>query len=563
MTVVVPTKNAARTLAACLQSLRTQTHPCRIVVVDNGSTDGTLAVAERWADFVLHAGPERSAQRNFGARTHPAEFLGFIDADMVLEPKVVEEAVALLRGGVGSVIVPERTVGSGFWVDVRAFERSFYDGSDAIEAPRFFRREVFERAGGFDELLTGAEDWDLGQAVRRLAPVARTAASIAHDEGSLGYLAACRKKAHYAVGVRRYLAKHGTRGLLDASQRPWLSRPWRLANRRGVGLVALKAGEAMTIVAVWVCSAVTTAFSPLAAGNRRPDVPTAWSKPPAGGRSGAGRRIESPGQMGAHLWHHARTSLRVFLAVSHGSSTLGSLLLGMLAPGLARDVTFETRDGLRLVAPARDSHWFPIVEVVVDDCYRLRSLAIELPGPTSRVLDIGAHVGAFTCALARAVPGAQVTAVEPSAERVAYLRRNIAANSFEGRVAAVQAAVSGQSGRRLLNQFGALDAAADPNATGEWVEVVAFEDLLASSDGPIDLVKMDCEGSEYDIVESVSPAALERIERLLLEYHPAPPDRIRQLFAKLVNAGLAERWRHDDQPGQLGVVYLSRVAGQL
>jgi len=95
VTVVVPTRNAARTLAACLESLRAQTTPCRTVVVDNGSTDGTTAIAEEWADVVLHAGPERSAQRNYGARAYPAPVVGFIDADMVLAPTVVE------RGGRG------------------------------------------------------------------------------------------------------------------------------------------------------------------------------------------------------------------------------------------------------------------------------------------------------------------------------------------------------------------------------------------------------------------------------------------------------------------------------
>lgn len=263
VTVVVPTKNAARTLAACLESLRAQSHPCQVVVVDNGSTDGTQQIAELGADHVLHAGPERSAQRNLGARTFPADYLGFIDADMVLQPKVVEEAVALLRKGAGSVIVPERTVGQGFWAEVRAFERSFYDGSDAIEAPRFFRREIFESAGGFDEQLTGAEDWDLGLAARRLAPVSRTEAWISHDEGRLGYLAACRKKAHYAQGMRRYLAKRGTRALREASRRPWLSRPWRLANRRGAGLLALKAGEALAMVVALAWSGTTSQLPPV------------------------------------------------------------------------------------------------------------------------------------------------------------------------------------------------------------------------------------------------------------------------------------------------------------
>ncbi len=561
MTVVVPTKNAARTLAACLESLRAQTYPCQIVIVDNSSTDGTQEIAERWADAVLGAGPERSAQRNLGARTHPAEFLGFIDADMVLETRVVEEAVALLRGGAGSVIVPEHTVGTGFWVEVRAFERSFYEGSDAIEAPRFFRREVFERAGGFDEQLTGPEDWDLGRAARQLAPVARTDASIAHDEGSLGYLEACSKKAHYAIGVRRYLAKRGPQALLEASRRPWLSRPWRLANRRGIGLIALKTGEALTIVAVWGWSAGTAAFSPLAARGGRSAAPTARSATLADALRGVGRRFGKPLHVGRRVLDHAGTSLRVFLAVRHGSRTLGRLAVGMLVPGLAGDVEFQTRDGLRLAAPARNYIWWPIVEVVVDDCYRLPGLARELPGPTSRVLDIGAHVGAFSCALARAVPGAQVTAVEPSADRVAYLLRNVASNGLQGRIAAVQTAVSGHRGRRLLTPFGVLEAASDPAATGEWVDVIAFEELLASSHGPIDLVKMDCEGSEYEIFASAPPAALGRIERLLLEYHPATHDDIRNLFARLAHAGLTERWREDYQRGQCGVVYLSREAG--
>lgn len=247
VTVVVPTRNAARTLAACLESLRAQTYPCRTVVVDNGSTDATVAVAEQGADVVLHAGPERSAQRNHGARSHPASIAGFIDADMVLAPTVVEEAVNAIGHGAGSVIVPERTVGSGFWVEVRAFERSFYNGSDAIEAARFFRWDVFERAGGFDEQLTGPEDWDLGESARRLAPVARTTAVIEHDEGTITYLGACRKKAYYAEGMRRYVAKRGWWALGQASRRPWLHHPRQLLTRPGVGLVALKLGEATAV----------------------------------------------------------------------------------------------------------------------------------------------------------------------------------------------------------------------------------------------------------------------------------------------------------------------------
>lgn len=247
VTVVVPTRNSARTLAACLRSLRDQSYPCRVVVVDNASTDATCAIAGTWADELLHAGPERSAQRNVGARRYPADVVGFIDSDMVLHPQVVEEAVVAIAAGAGAVIVPERTVGEGFWTQVRAFERSFYDGADGIEAARFYRVDVFTQAGGFDETLTGPEDIDLTVEARRIAPVVRIRARIDHDEGRLGYVEACRKKAYYAEGVRRYVAKRGVAALRQASRRPWLKQPHRLVNRRGVGLLALKAGEAAAV----------------------------------------------------------------------------------------------------------------------------------------------------------------------------------------------------------------------------------------------------------------------------------------------------------------------------
>ncbi|MHB1599880.1 MAG: glycosyltransferase family 2 protein, partial [Acidimicrobiales bacterium] len=105
VTVVVPTRNSARTLDACLRSLRSQTHPCQIVVVDNASTDETAVIARATADVVLEGGPERSAQRNQGARAAQADVVGFIDSDMVLAPGVVAQAVAAVHRGAGAVIV--------------------------------------------------------------------------------------------------------------------------------------------------------------------------------------------------------------------------------------------------------------------------------------------------------------------------------------------------------------------------------------------------------------------------------------------------------------------------
>lgn len=248
--VVIPTRNSSTTLEACLRSIKAQTRNCELVVVDNVSLDRTRTIARQYTHRVIQAGPERSAQRNVGARETEADIVGFIDSDMVLSPDVVREVVERIAKGAGGVIVPEITVGEGYWARVRAFERAFYLGSDSIEAARFFRRDLFELVGGFDEDLTGAEDWDVSEKVRKLARIDRIEAHITHLEGRVTFLGACRKKAYYAEGVRLYVKKNGMSALTQGIARPWLRHPIRLlTNPLGIGLIVLKTGEA---AAMWL-----------------------------------------------------------------------------------------------------------------------------------------------------------------------------------------------------------------------------------------------------------------------------------------------------------------------
>lgn len=153
------------------------------------------------------------------------------------------------------MVVPEYSFGEGFWAEVRRFERAFYRGSDIIEAARFFRRDVFGSVGGFDEAMEpGPEDWDLTLRVRKVARVTRISAEIAHDEGRPTFWSACAKKGYYGPGYRAFARKHGTRSL-SVLDRPYLRRPWLIfaeGPRLGLGLVALKAGEATAVVAATV-----------------------------------------------------------------------------------------------------------------------------------------------------------------------------------------------------------------------------------------------------------------------------------------------------------------------
>src|ERR1700674_1531580 len=81
VSVIIPTKNSARFLEACIASIRAQTYaPIEIIVVDNASDDDSWAIAQRRADLAIRGGFERSAQFNAGARAANGAFLYRVDA---------------------------------------------------------------------------------------------------------------------------------------------------------------------------------------------------------------------------------------------------------------------------------------------------------------------------------------------------------------------------------------------------------------------------------------------------------------------------------------------------
>jgi GT2 family glycosyltransferase len=112
---------------------------------------------------------------------------------------------------VGSIAIPEIPVAKSFWEKVKAHERSFYNeqGDPLTDAPRFFPRQAFEKARGYDESLTGTEDWDLPERIEKLGyKGGRIKAKIFHYERISTPFSLARKKYYYALSLDRYLRKH-------------------------------------------------------------------------------------------------------------------------------------------------------------------------------------------------------------------------------------------------------------------------------------------------------------------------------------------------------------------
>lgn len=212
VSVIITTRNEEKNIEACLSSVATQTFPrdsIEIIVVDNDSQDKTKEIASRFTGNIFTIGPERSAQRNFGGRQARGKYLLFLDADMILSEQVVEEcAEKCEHGGYAALYIPEKIIGTGFWIRVRNFERSFYDGT-VIDCVRFVRTGTFVDIGGFDETLTGPEDWDFDRRIKRSGRVAVSSEPLFHNEGIFNVGRYYRKKSYYSSSFGRYIEKWG------------------------------------------------------------------------------------------------------------------------------------------------------------------------------------------------------------------------------------------------------------------------------------------------------------------------------------------------------------------
>lgn len=190
ISIIIPTKNEISVIEDTLKRFRTCTrNDYEIIISDGGSTDGTIAVAEKYANaVVVYKGAVRqtiAAGRNAGAREAKGEYLAFFDADMTVHDPDAFFAKALaifethptvvaltccLRVLPGHETAADRLFFSLInWVYF--LENNILRIGAASGEFQMVRRSVFEKVGGYREDLVVAEDQEL---FRRLARAGRT-----------------------------------------------------------------------------------------------------------------------------------------------------------------------------------------------------------------------------------------------------------------------------------------------------------------------------------------------------------------------------------------------------
>ncbi len=210
VSIIITTKNEESNIKNCLESIRKQTYPkdkIEIIVVDNNSSDRTTKIAHRYTKLIFIKGSERSAQRNFGVLNSRGEWILYLDADMILSPGLLEDCVQKVKySNVIALYIPEVIMGDKFWNKVRRFERSFYDGT-VIDAVRFVNKKYFLKSGGFDESISGPEDWDFDKKIRNLGNVDISTNPLYHNEINFNLKKYIQKKGYYIVSFDKYVNK--------------------------------------------------------------------------------------------------------------------------------------------------------------------------------------------------------------------------------------------------------------------------------------------------------------------------------------------------------------------
>jgi FkbM family methyltransferase len=156
-------------------------------------------------------------------------------------------------------------------------------------------------------------------------------------------------------------------------------------------------------------------------------------------------------------------------------------------------------------------HW-DFINLFLDDEYGLRSITSE----PRLIYDIGGNVGLFAIWCRLNFPNAKIKSFEPHSETFIYLKENAEEFHFQ----CFNFAVGNHNGDAYissLTESRSNRVSKTENIGTSKISIKDFSEFVASEDLEIDLLKLDCEGAEWDIFENA--AAFRKVRRIRMEYH--------------------------------------------
>jgi len=214
VSIVITVKNEARSIGKLLDSLLAQEKTFEIIIVDAHSIDTTRQIVEEYAEqnpeirLFVHEGT-RGYGRNFGVEKAQGEVIAFIDGGCKADSKWLKE----LRRSIveGYDIVAGKTINVGPFADITRVEVNHKGYDVTFPACNLaYKKEIFQKIGGFDTGFVTAEDVDLNfRAVDAGAQLAYNEHAVVYRDTSRSVVGFLKQAFWYGYGRKQLTMKHG------------------------------------------------------------------------------------------------------------------------------------------------------------------------------------------------------------------------------------------------------------------------------------------------------------------------------------------------------------------
>ena len=203
----------------------------------------------------------------------------------------------------------------------------------------------------------------------------------------------------------------------------------------------------------------------------------------------------------------------------------------------------RTRSGISFFCREGTTDWNTVVELFFLDEYRLAFNYLNNFSGQPVIIDLGANIGLFSLLSAHHNTAAIIYAYEPAPPNYVQLRKNIALNThLNKRINLNQAAVGAKAGVMRLAYDESKPASANIYQKAKHyfdVNVLPFPAVIRNFNGRKTFLKMDIEGSEYDLLLNTKKRDWLGIDAIALELHEDPLGRISKndFLGKMANFG--------------------------
>ena len=207
-------------------------------------------------------------------------------------------------------------------------------------------------------------------------------------------------------------------------------------------------------------------------------------------------------------------------------------------------VIFETKTNLKIKIRTDSTDLMALTNVWMINEYSIEDFQIA---QNDTIIDIGAHIGLFSLLVSQLCKTGKILSFEPISENFDLLVSNLKLNHVNN-VLPFNLAVSKNLGRLelFLNNDQSAHSIFSKNLKSISVESTSLQKIFDENKiSSCKLLKLDCEGAEYEIIDSLPPECFDKIQNMAIEYHLADtkPELVKNLIAKIKNAGFKIKTR--------------------